>query len=43
MRRVGGGGPSPELDMVLGRVRLQSKLNAAAAVSMAITVLLQFA
>jgi hypothetical protein len=39
---VGGGRPSPELDAVLSRLRLQSYLNAAAAFSTAIAVLLQF-
>jgi len=39
--RVGGGGPSPELDTVLRRLRLQSWLNAAAALSMFIAALLQ--
>jgi hypothetical protein len=39
--RVGGGGPSPELEAVLGRLRLQSYLNAAAALSTAIAVYLQ--
>jgi hypothetical protein len=39
---VGGGRPSPELDAVLSRLRLQSYFNAAAAFSTAIAVLLQF-
>jgi len=39
--RVGGGGPSPELEAVLGRLRLQSYLNAAAAPSTAVAVCLQ--
>lgn len=36
--RIGGGGPSPELDTILHRLRRQSWLNAAAALSMAASV-----
>lgn len=38
---VGGGRPSPQLDAILSRLRLQSRLNAAAALSMAVSVFLQ--
>jgi hypothetical protein len=38
---VGGGRPSLELDAVLDKLRLQSRLNAAAALSTALSVLLQ--
>jgi hypothetical protein len=39
---AGGGRPSPELDAILHRLRLQSYLNAAAAFSMAVSVFFQF-
>lgn len=39
---AGGGRPSQELDAILGRLRLQSYLNAAAAAFTAVSVLLQF-
>ena len=39
---VGGGRPSPSLDAILYRLRLQSYFNAAAAFSTAIAVFLQF-
>jgi hypothetical protein len=38
---VGGGRPSPELDAVLDKLRLQSRLNALAAFLTALSVLLQ--
>jgi hypothetical protein len=38
---AGGGRPSPEFDAILKKLRLQSRLNAAAAVLMAISVLVQ--
>ena len=38
---AGGGRPSPDLDAVLRRLRLQSWLNAAAALSMFLAALLQ--
>ena len=38
---IGGGGPSPELEAILARLRLQSWMNAAAAISMAASVALQ--
>lgn len=38
---VGGGRPSPEMDMVLSQLRWQSRLNAAAAICMFIAVLFQ--
>jgi hypothetical protein len=38
---VGGGRPSPEMDKVLTRLRLQSGLNAAAAFCMSISVVFQ--
>jgi hypothetical protein len=40
---VGGGRPSPEFDAILKQLRLQSGLNAAAAVLMAISALVQLA
>jgi hypothetical protein len=39
--RIGHGGPSPALDAILGRLKLQSYFNAAAAASMAVSVWLQ--
>jgi hypothetical protein len=38
---VGGGRPSPELDAILNKLRLQSRLNAAAAFFTALSILLQ--
>jgi hypothetical protein len=38
---VGGGRPSPELDAILKRLRLVSRLNFVGALLMAISVLLQ--
>ena len=38
---VGGGRPSPELNAVLDKLRLQSRLNAAAALFTALSILLQ--
>jgi hypothetical protein len=40
---AGGGRPSPEMDMLLSQLRWQSRLNAAAAFSMFISVLFQVA
>jgi hypothetical protein len=40
---VGGGRPSPELDAILRKLRWQSWLNAAAALSMAISISFQLA
>jgi hypothetical protein len=36
---AGGGRPSPELDAILKKLKLQSRLNAAAALFMALSVL----
>ena len=38
---VGGGRPSPELDAVLDKLRLQSRLNAFAALSTAVSILFE--
>jgi hypothetical protein len=38
---AGGGRPSPELDAILDKLRLQSRLNALAALSTALFVLLE--